>query len=180
MCRLQEVEGGKSVPLHPARSPPPTAAGVPMATAIEGSRGCFDESNGADVQGNKGSSADGNNGSSVDGNNGSSVDGCKETAVNGNKGSSSDIDSGTKAQSQNSSDSPHPAPAIIVGNVVPTAAVATDTAKQAKHAVKYKSGPGEQPSAKRQKVLSVESQAAMAAIAATARLSTQVEHSLGA
>ena len=167
MCRPQEVEGGKSVPLHPARSSPPTSAGVPMATAIEGSRGCFDGSKGAGTQGNKGSSADGNNGSSVDG--------CKGTAANGNKGSSSDTDNGTRAQSQNSSDSPHPASEVMVGNVVPAAAVAPDTAKQARPAVKSESGPGEQPSAKRQKVLSAESQAAMAAIAATARLPTQVK-----
>ena len=151
MCQLQEVEGGKSVPLHPARSPPPTAPGLQIGTASEGNGGCF--------EGSKGSSADGNNESSVDG--------CKGTAANGNKG--------TRAQIQNSSDSPHPASATIVGNVVPTAAFATDTAKQAKRAVESESGRGEQPSGKRQKVLSAESQAAMAAIAATARLPTQVK-----
>ncbi len=166
MWRLQEVESGKSVPLHPARSPPPTAAGVPIATAVEGSRGVFDGSNGAGADGNKGSSADGTNGSNVDG--------CKGAAANGNQGSSNDTDNGTRAQSHHSygSDSPHPASGVIVGNVVPTAALATDTAKQAKHPVKLESG---QPSAKRQKVLSAESQAAMAAIAATARLPTQVK-----
>ena len=134
------------------------------SSANEGSRICFD--------GNKGSSADGNKGSCGDRN--------KGTAANGNKGSSSDADNGTRAQSQNSSDSSHPASAVIAGNVVPTAAVATDTAKQAKHAWKSEFGSGEQPSVKRQKVLSAESQAAMAAIAATARLPTQVRHPLEA
>ena len=124
-----------------------------------------------------GSSVDGTNGAGAQGNKGSSVNGCQGTAANGNRGSSSDADNGIRAQSQNSSDAPHPASAVIVGNVVPTAAAATDTAKQAKHAVKFESGGGEQPSAKRQKVLSAESQAAMAAIAATARLPTQVKHS---
>ncbi len=137
------------------------------SSANEGSRSCFDGANWSSANENKGSSADGNNGSSVDG--------CKETAAN-RKGSSSDTDNGTRAQSQNSSDSPHPASTIIVGNCVPTAVVATDTAKQAKHAVKWESGGGEPSSAKRQKVLSAESQAAMAAIAATARLPTQVKH----
>jgi len=136
--------------------------------------------NESSVNEGNGSCFDGNKGSSADGNNRSSVDGCKGTTANGNKGSSSDADNGTRAQSQNSSDSPHPASAVILGNIVPTAAVAADTAKQAKHAVKLESGAGEHPSAKRQKVLSAESQAAMAAIAATARLPTQVRHPLEA
>ncbi len=139
------------------------------SSANEGSGSCFDGANGSSGYGNKGSSADGNNGSSLNGG--------KGRATNGNKGGSSNTDNGTRAQSQNSSESPHPASAVIVGNVVPIAAFATDTAKQAKRAVKSESVRGEQPSAKRQKVLSAESQAAMAAIAATARLPTQVKHS---
>ncbi len=160
---MQEVEGGKSVPS------PPTAPGSAMDTANES---FANEGNGSSVHGSNGAGAQGFKGSSVDG--------CKRTAVNGNKGSSSNTDDGTRVQSQNSSDLPHPASAIIVDSALPTAAVATDTAKQAKRAVKFESGGGEQPSAKRQKVLSAESQAAMAAIAATARLPTQVRHPLEA
>ncbi len=166
---MKEVEGGKSVPLHPARSPPPTAPGLAMDTANES---FANEGNGSSVHGSNGAGAQGFKGSSVDG--------CKRTAVNGNKGSSSNTDAGTRVQSQSSSDLPHPASAIIVDSALPTAAVASDTAKQAKRAVKFESGGSEQPSAKRQKVLSAESQAAMAAIAATARLPTQVRHPLEA
>jgi len=170
-----------------------------MATAdksIGANGSCFDGNGDSSTNGNKGSSADGNNGScadgangssaygnkgsSADGSKGSSADGNDGTAANGNKGSSSVTDNGTRAQSQNSSDAPHPASAVIVGNIVSTAAVAADTKKQAKRAVKSESGRGEQHSAKRQKVLSAESQAAMAAIAATARLPTQVRHPLEA